>query len=122
MAKDIIGKKAFFEFSSRGGIETVKNGNKLKSNIITALTTKNGERFFSPQIGSNFRDLLMQPNDIVIESELREEVIRTVESAEPRASVEEVTFEREDLKVVMILRFKIIGFETTEEMKVDFFI
>lgn len=120
MAEVLAGLKVFFEFSSSGGIYIAKDIEKLQSNMIVALTTLYGERFFEPQRGSNFKTLLMEPNDVVVEEEIKQEITNTIEVSENRVSIEDIEISRDILTINILIRFKIIGFESTQTMVMEY--
>ena len=52
---------------------------QAKTNLINLLLTHKGERFMQPNFGTNLRRFLFQPNTSDIESELRNEILDTIE-------------------------------------------
>ena len=62
---------------------TLEGQDLVKRDLLNTFYTKKGERVMRPEYGSIIWDLLMNPDDISTEKEIREDVIRIV-AGDPR--------------------------------------
>ena len=62
---------------------TLQGQDLVKRDLLNTFYTKKGERVMRPEYGSIIWDLLMNPDDISTEKEIREDVIRIV-AGDPR--------------------------------------
>lgn len=70
-----------------------RNESAVKLSLQNLLRTNYGERLFAPDIGSNIYSSLFEPNDSVIEADLRSHILETIKNNEPRAVVLDVSVE-----------------------------
>ena len=56
--------------------------------VRNLLLTRNYERPFQPELGSNIRRLLFEPIDSIVASSLERQLQETIENFEPRVSLE----------------------------------
>ena len=65
----------------------VKNDQAIKQSIKNIIFTRLGERLFQPTIGSEIANVLFEPNDIILEENLKFTIRSAIAFHEPRASV-----------------------------------
>lgn len=70
-----------------------RNESAVKLSLQNLLRTNYGERLFAPDIGSNIYSSLFEPNDSVIEADLRDHILETIKNNEPRAVVLDVSIQ-----------------------------
>lgn len=81
----------------------------IKSSIRMILGTTYGERLYIPDFGSRIRQLLFEPNDFVLEGQLKVEVEDALTKWEPRITLEEtlVQFPTDEHRILLTLRYLI---------------
>lgn len=75
-------------FSTKSG-KTILSTNEISINNCLKLlfTTSKGELLGDPEFGCNLMELIYQPNDIILQDILSEEIIETIDKYEPRITV-----------------------------------
>lgn len=89
----------------------IKNDQAIKQSMKNIVLTSLGERFFQPTIGSDVYNSLFEPNDIIMEENLRNAVTNALRFHEPRVNVIQVivsSFPEED-RVALNVIFSIIN-------------
>jgi len=89
----------------------LKNEQAIKQSMKNIVLTSLGERFFQPTIGSDVYNSLFEPNDIIMEENLRNAVTNALRFHEPRVNVIQVivsSFPEED-RVALNVIFSIIN-------------
>jgi hypothetical protein len=89
----------------------VKNEQSIKQALKNIILTNLGERPFQPNIGSDVYASLFEPNDIIMEENLRFAIQNAIRFHEPRVNLIEVritSFSEED-RVAINLIFSIIN-------------
>jgi phage baseplate assembly protein W len=69
---------------------------EVKTNIISLLSTKKGERIMQPQLGSGLQELLFEQNDDTLADRIEEEINNTIELWLPFVNVEQINVEQTD--------------------------
>jgi hypothetical protein len=69
---------------------------EVKTNIISLLSTKKGERIMQPQLGSGLQELLFEQNDGTLADRIEEEINNTIELWLPFVNVEQINVEQTD--------------------------
>jgi phage baseplate assembly protein W len=89
----------------------VKNDQSIKQALKNIILTNLGERPFQPNIGSDVNASLFEPNDIIMEENLRFAIQNAIRFHEPRVNLLEVqvtSFSEED-RVAINIVFSIIN-------------
>lgn len=89
----------------------LKNDNSIKQAVKNIILTSLGERLFQPTIGSEIANALFEPNDIIMEENLKFSIQNAIRFHEPRVNVLKVevyTFSEED-RVAINIFFSIIN-------------
>jgi len=89
----------------------IKNEQSIKQALKNIILTNLGERPFQPNIGSDVYASLFEPNDIIMEENLRFAIQNAIRFHEPRVNLIEVritSFSEED-RVAINLIFSIIN-------------
>ena len=89
----------------------VKNEQSIKQALKNIILTNLGERPFQPNIGSDVYASLFEPNDIIMEENLRFAIQNAIRFHEPRVNLIEVritSFSEED-RIAINLIFSIIN-------------
>lgn len=92
-------------------IVRLKNDNSIKQAVKNIVLTSLGERLFQPTIGSEIANALFEPNDIIMEENLKFSIENAIRFHEPRVTVLKVevyTFSEED-RVAINIFFSIIN-------------
>lgn len=107
-----------------GDLTVKKDEADIKQSVANLLSTMKGERLFNPQIGSNLERLLFEPLDAASVTTLQKEITFTIETFEPRVSMNEITvfidYENNGYDVELLLN--IIGREDDPPIEVQFFL
>lgn len=100
MTWDFLGKGLRFPFGFHrrsGGTEvsvaTSQEHAHIHESILQILGTRPGERFLQPEFGSKLKDLVFEPNDVVLKGLIRHHVIDALKRWEKRITVTDVAFE-----------------------------
>ncbi len=91
--KDIIYKDLGLSFTSHPvtkKLKVVENEEAIKRAVKNVVLTNRGERFYRPLFGGNITSYLFENFDFSTEFEIKKSISRSVETYEPRVSVEEV--------------------------------
>lgn len=67
-----------------GDLMLVQNTKSVRRSIMNLLSTSYGERLFQPNIGGSLRSLLFEPIDPVSTFEMRDRILNTLRTHEPR--------------------------------------
>lgn len=96
----------------------VKNDQAIKQSIKNIVFTRLGERLFQPTIGSEIANALFEPNDIILEENLKFTIRSAIAFHEPRASVISVdifSYSEED-RIAVNIFFSIINSTTVQNL------
>lgn len=89
----------------------IKNDQSIKQSLKNIVLTRFGERFFQPSIGSDVYNSLFEPNDVIMEDNLRFAISNAIRFNEPRVNlinVDVYSYAEEDRIAVNIV-FSIIN-------------
>jgi hypothetical protein len=67
-----------------GDLLLLKDDGAVRNSIRNLLSTAFGERLFQPTIGGSLRNLLFEPIDAITTMEIRDRIIATINTYEPR--------------------------------------
>jgi phage baseplate assembly protein W len=97
-------------------IVRTKNDSSIKQAIKNIVLTNLGERLFQPTIGSEINGALFEPNDIILEENLKFTIRSAIAFHEPRAQVlnVEVFSFAEENRVAINIYFSIINSTVVE--------
>lgn len=96
----------------------VKNDQAIKQSIKNIVFTRLGERLFQPTIGSEIANALFEPNDVILEENLKFTIRSAIAFHEPRASVISVdifSYSEED-RIAVNIFFSIINSTTVQNV------
>jgi phage baseplate assembly protein W len=99
-------------------IVRIKNDQAIKQSIKNIVLTSFGERLFQPTIGSEVGNALFEPNDIILEENLKFTIRSAIAFHEPRAqvlNVEVFTFSEEN-RVAINIYFSVINSTTVQNV------
>lgn len=71
-------------FYSQDGID------QIKSDLLTLLLTNPGERVMNPAFGTPLRQLIFEPNDLVVQLQAKNMIIDSIKRWEPRIAVQNI--------------------------------
>ena len=80
----------FTKNPNTGDLVLKTGSNAVKESIRNLILTKKKERPFQPALGSSILELLFEPNDIITEKLIEDEIRTTIENFERRAEVLDV--------------------------------
>jgi len=96
----------FLNNPNTGDVAIKTGSNAVKQAIKNLILTDKFERPFNPGIGSRIKDLLFEPNDIITEKLIEDEITSVINNQEPRAQLLGVSVKSEregfgyDVKIV----------------------
>jgi phage baseplate assembly protein W len=92
-------------------INILKNENAIKNAVKNIILTKPGEKLFEPLFGSRVNDLLFENFDFITRDQMRTEIIRAIETFEPRVELDDVTIDwiEEQHSIEVGINYRIIG-------------
>lgn len=96
----------------------LKNDRSIRQAVKNIVLTGLGERMYQPTIGSEIAKALFEPNDIIMEENLRFHIQNAIRFHEPRVNVlnvEVFTFNEED-RVAINIVFSIINSPTVQNL------
>lgn len=92
----------------------------IRDSVLSILLTDIGSRFFVPDFGSRLRELLFEPNDLVLNT-LAQEYIRTALGRwEPRVAVLNVQTSNEEHVLTIIVQYVIVRINRVIELPLQF--
>lgn len=120
MASDYLGKSFKYPIqpTERGEIEKVEGLESIKQSMFVILSTPIGSYFFLEDFGSNLHKLKFEPNDEILESLLRYNVVESITKWEKRAKIIDISFKNQNESQKNI----IITFTNKIKNEVDSFI
>ena len=71
----------------RGFLHTQSGLNQIKSDLLVLLLTNPGERVMLPEFGTPLRKLIFEQGDSISANEIRQTIINSIKTWEPRISV-----------------------------------
>jgi|TARA_R110000796_G_scaffold109582_1_gene220998 phage baseplate assembly protein W len=92
MADKYINIQFPFKDSTEGFlVELTKDDNRaIKSDLMHLILTKQGERLYSPEFGTNLIRFIFEPNDGITQSEITSEIKQTVKRYIPNLQINKV--------------------------------
>lgn len=96
----------------------LKNEQSIKQSLRNILLTNLGERRFNPNFGSDVNSALFEPNDVILEENLRNAITNSIRFHEPRVnllSVQIYSYPEEDRLAVNLI-FSIINSITPQSL------
>ena len=96
----------------------------VKQAVLNILLTNNGERLYDAQYGSNVRAYLFEPLDFGTAGSIKDEIVRTLKTYEPRVSIQECivepNFDSNGFEVR--LDFKVLSRADVPRISIEFFL
>lgn len=96
----------------------------VKQAVLNILLTNKGERLYDAQYGSNVRTYLFEPLDFGTAGSIKDEIVRTLKTYEPRVSIQECivepNFDSNGFEVR--LDFKVLSRADVPRISIEFFL
>ena len=97
----------------------------LSSNLMLLLLTRKGERYYDPNYGTNLLKFLFDPNDSILESEIAEDLRRTVSRYMPNLTIDNLSFNKESddehrINVLILFTYNEDGFTEQGQLELTF--
>jgi len=86
----------------------------VKSQVLHVLFTPKGQRLRNPDFGTNLIKFIFQQNDEMSESELKAELTSSISKYVPGVKFEDITFNRDDKSLIVIVHYSIQKGNKTE--------
>ena len=80
---EYIGMQYPLEKTPRGLLAQKRGVDQIKADLLQLLLTNPGERVMLPTFGTPLRELIFEPNDIVLEIEAQRMVSESIQAWEP---------------------------------------
>lgn len=90
MADKFIGAPYPIVKTARGLLQKIVGADSIKADLLALLLTNPGERVMLPTYGTPLRRLLFEPNDRLVVEEAREMIINSINTWEPRITVDQI--------------------------------
>jgi hypothetical protein len=74
----------------RGLLYSQSGINQIKSDLLILLLTNPGERVFLPEFGTPLRNLIFDPNDVILQEKANDLIANAIATWEPRITVEAI--------------------------------
>ena len=96
----------------------------VKQAVLNILLTNKGERVYDAQYGSNVRTYLFEPLDFGTAGSIKDEIVRTLKSYEPRVTIQECLVEPnfDSNGFDVRLDFKVISRADVPRISIEFFL
>lgn len=100
-------------------VAVVKNDNAIKQAVKNLVMTTPGEKPFQPLVGSNVSQLLFEPLDDFTADAIRQEIINTITSFEPRVTLTlvQVNMDHRTNSFDVTVQYSIIGVPIVETIE-----
>jgi hypothetical protein len=85
----------------------------VRMSLQQILQTQRGERAMRPQFGCDMQQYVFENNDDLLSQILRSEIAATLARWEPRARLDNVTFERSESMVTVLIEYTVVATGTT---------
>ena len=96
----------------------------VKQAVLNILLTNKGERVYDAQYGSDVRTYLFEPLDFGTAGSIKDEIVRTLKTYEPRVSIQECivepNFDSNGFEVR--LDFKVLSRADVPRISIEFFL
>lgn len=114
------------------GILAQKSGiNQIKANLLQLLLTNPGERVMLPTFGTPLRDLLFEPNDVILEARAKQMITDAILAWEPRVVITNISVNskidrnnslhpldtKEEIDGILYIRIKFVDPENIQEVE-----
>lgn len=90
MSFKFLGAPYPLEATPKGYLPTIHGLETMKADLLQLLLTYPGERVMLPGFGTALRDLVFEPNDLILEDRAREMIIDSIKRWEPRITVDAI--------------------------------
>jgi phage baseplate assembly protein W len=67
----------------------------LTSDLLLLLLTQKGERYYEPDYGTDLLRFIFEPNDNLVQSDVEQEIKRTVSAYIPALKIDRITFNKD---------------------------
>lgn len=103
-----------------GDVTVVYDEQAIKGSIRNLILTSNYERPFHPEIGSQIKSLLFEPDTPLLPIVMRKAIQQTIENFEPRVEVIDVTVNSspDSNSLYVSIEFKIINTSVAKQLDV----
>ena len=96
----------------------VTDAELVKQSLMQLLNTERGERVMRPLFGCNLRQYVFENNDELLGQLLRAEIASAISQWEPRASLQNVYFERSDTTLTVTVEYTVVITQTEDTLQV----
>lgn len=115
--------RVYTGFSTRGKVRapyTKTDADLIKTDILNELLTRRGERVMRPNYGTTIHDMIMNPLDDYVVSEVEEEIKRVV-SKDPRVELGEIFLTVLEHTIRADVQLTILPFLDEDSLFVEYF-
>ena len=98
-----------------GDLIALKNETAIARSIRNLVLTDKGERFFADDLGSRVNSILFELVDDISANAIKEEIITTIETYEPRVELISVKVnpDYDNNSLAVAIRYQIVGIDAT---------
>ena len=107
-----------FQQSNTAIPAAVTDAELVKQSLLQIVQTQRGERVMRPNFGCNLQQYVFENNDELLGQLLRTEIAAAVSKWEPRARLDDISFERHDTTLAVTLLYTVITTQTQDAIQV----
>lgn len=107
-----------FQQSNTAIPAAVTDAELVKQSLLQIVQTQRGERVMRPNFGCNLQQYVFENNDELLGQLLRTEIAAAVSKWEPRARLDDISFERNDTTLAVTLLYTVITTQTQDAIQV----
>ncbi len=74
----------------KGFLRTTTGVDQIKSDLLVLLLTEPGERVMLPDFGTPLRKFIFEPNDSVVNEQVKEAIANSISLWEPRIAIQDI--------------------------------
>ena len=96
----------------------VSDDELVKQSLMQILQTEPSERVMRPNFGCNLQAYVFENNDDLLAQLLRAEIASAIARYEPRAALQDVSFQRSDTTVIITVTYAVISTRTLDQLNI----
>lgn len=120
---DVNTIKKDFDLYGRSDTETFFAGftkldykSLIRASLQRIMMTSPGERVMTPTFGCDLRKYIFEPNDSVLEIDIKFTIIKAIQEFEPRVQLKDIEIQREDNRLLIIVPYNIKGTDMSDQI------
>jgi phage baseplate assembly protein W len=107
-----------FKMSETAFPAPVTDAQLVKESLLQILQTSKGERVMRPAFGCNLQQYVFENNDDLLGQLLRTEISSAIGRWEPRASLNDIQFDKNDTALTVTVTYTLVTTQTEDTLQV----